>query len=109
MAQLVLHGDALAMTGLVLDGLLAFSFLALTLRFASLWLGGAMLLQAAQFSLHAYYYVLQREHDLLFAVVNNVVSWGLVWCILSGVAAAWRERARGPAPKLERPSQSPAP
>lgn len=74
---------------LCVDGLLAVTFLALTLRFATWWLGAAMLLQAVQFSLHAYYYVSGRPHDLAFAVVNNVVSWGVVFSILTGVFAFW--------------------
>mgnify|MGYP000993846615 CR=1 FL=1 len=48
-----------------LDGALGLVFLALAVRYTSLWLGGAMLLQAAQFSLHAYYLVLDRHVDLL--------------------------------------------
>jgi hypothetical protein len=93
-AQQVVGNAAFAMPALILDGLLAFTFLALTLRFATPWLGVAMLLQAAQFSLHAYYFVVKREPDLLFAVVNNVVSWGLLASILSGVALAWRAQVR---------------
>ena len=75
---------------LVLDGIVGLVFLALALRFTSLWLGGAMLLQAAQFSLHAYYFVVGRQVDLLFAVVNNVVSWGVLLAILIGTIVTWR-------------------
>jgi len=73
-----------------LDGALGLVFLALAVRYTSLWLGGAMLLQAAQFSLHAYYLVLDRHVDLLFAVVNNVVSWGVLLAILFGTLVTWR-------------------
>ncbi|WP_374343552.1 hypothetical protein [Phenylobacterium sp.] len=73
-----------------LDGALGLVFLALAVRYTSLWLGGAMLLQAAQFSLHAYYLVLERHVDLLFAVVNNVVSWGVLLAILIGTLVTWR-------------------
>lgn len=94
LVQRNLSGEALATASLIIDGLLAVSFLALAVRFAKVWLGAAMLLQAAQFSLHAYYYVTEREHDLLFAIVNNVVSWGVLTAIVSGVAAAWWTDAR---------------
>lgn len=78
-------------TGLLaIDGLLGLVFLALAVRFTSLWLGGAMLLQAVQFSLHAYYLVVGRKVDLLFAVVNNVVSWGVLLAILVGTLVTWR-------------------
>lgn len=94
LAQRTLAGEALSMASLVIDGLLALSFLALAVRFARAWLGVAMLLQAAQFSLHAYYYVLERPHDLLFMAVNNLVSWGVLACIAGGVAATWWTRVR---------------
>ncbi|MCC7266445.1 MAG: hypothetical protein IT546_03780 [Caulobacteraceae bacterium] len=79
---------------LVLDALLAFGFLALALIFASLWLGGAMLFQAAQFSLHAFYMVTGREHDLLYVVVNNVNTIGVLGMILIGTLASWRRRVQ---------------
>lgn len=86
--------DGFGLSLLVIDGLLGLVFLALAVRYTSLWLGGAMLLQAAQFSLHAFYYVGARPMDLLFAVVNNTVSWGVLACILAGTIAAWRGAGR---------------
>jgi hypothetical protein len=79
---------------LVIDILLGVGFLILAIRFTSLWLGGAMLLQAVQFSLHAYYLVSNRPNDRLFAIVNNVESWGVLACILAGVATTWIQRSR---------------
>lgn len=79
---------------LVLDGLLGIGFLALAIRYTSLWLGAAMLLQAAQFSLHAFYYVTAKTFDLLFAVVNNVVSWGILIAIVAGTFASWVQTRR---------------
>jgi hypothetical protein len=85
---------------LVIDGLLGVGLLGLAIRYTSLWLGAAMLLQAAQFSLHAFYYVTAKSFDLLFAVVNNVVSWGILIAIVAGTFASWaqtRRAARAPA------------
>lgn len=79
---------------LSLDGLVGVVFLVLAVRYTSLWLGGAMLLQGVQFSLHAFYDVTHRPFDRLFAVVNNVVSWGVLACILAGTIAAWRGARR---------------
>jgi len=76
------------------DGLLAMGFLLLALRYASVWLGGAMLLQAVQFSLHAYYFVAERTHDRLYSIINNIDSLGVLACILFGAVLAWRKRAR---------------
>ena len=90
LVQLLLSPSDLAMASLCADGLLAFTFLGLTLRFASLWLGAAMLLEAAQFALHAFLYVTERPFDMLFAIVNNVVSWGVIWAILFGIFGSWR-------------------
>jgi hypothetical protein len=85
---------------LVIDGLLGVGLLVLAIRYTSLWLGAAMLLQAAQFSLHAFYYVTAKSFDLLFAVVNNVVSWGILIAIVAGTFASWtqaRRASRAPA------------
>lgn len=85
---------------LVIDGLLGVGLLGLAIRYTSLWLGAAMLLQAAQFSLHAFYYVTAKSFDLLFAVVNNVVSWGILIAIVAGTFASWmqtRRAAKAPA------------
>ncbi len=75
------------------DGGLAIAFLFLSLRYLSPWLGVAMMLQAGQFSLHAYYLVGERSHDRLYAVVNNVNTLGVLACILVGTLIAWRRRA----------------
>lgn len=86
----VMRQEHIGLILLGLDGALGLVFLALAVRYTSLWLGGAMLLQAAQFSLHAYYLVLDRQVDLLFAVVNNVVSWGVLLAIFLGTFVTWR-------------------
>src|ERR1700743_2360201 len=48
---------------LIIDFVCAVTFLLLAVRYASLWLGAAMIFQAAQFSLHAYYLVMALPHD----------------------------------------------
>src|SRR5579863_7713286 len=48
---------------LSVDFACAVVLLVLAVRFANLWIGAAMLFQAAQFSLHAYYLVMERPHD----------------------------------------------
>jgi len=96
----LLPTSAYASATLVVDLLTATIFLVLALRYASLWLGVAMLLLAAQFSLHAFYFVTERPADLLWATVNNTVSWGVVWVIVVGVAMSWRRRTRAAAELL---------
>jgi hypothetical protein len=92
--QLILPKDARALASLLCEGVYGFAFLALALRYASPWLGGAMLLQAIQFSLHAYYIVGELPHDDTYRIVNNLNSAGVLICILLGIFAAWRRRAR---------------
>ncbi|MET3667014.1 hypothetical protein [Caulobacter sp. 1776] len=77
---------------LALDGVLALGLLLLALRHTTRWLGVAVLLQGVQFSLHAYYLVAARRYDNLFVMVNNLVSLGVLICLLAGVALAWRSR-----------------
>jgi hypothetical protein len=77
---------------LVIDFVCAVTFLLLAVRYASLWLGAAMIFQAAQFSLHAYYLVMELPHDLLHAWINNADDWGIMVSIVVGVVLAIRRR-----------------
>jgi hypothetical protein len=79
---------------LVIDGLAALALLAVVLIYGSLWLGGAMLLYAAQFSLYAFYFVTERPNDRLHAIVNNADFMGITFFLVFGTAMAWRARAR---------------
>lgn len=80
---------------LALDGFVGGGFLLLALRYASFWLGGALLLQAIQFSLHAYYFVTGARRDNTYALINNLDSAGVLLCILLGALIAWRRRVAG--------------
>ena len=77
---------------LAVDFVCAVIFLLLAVRYANLWLGAAMLFQAAQFSLHAYYLVMEMPHDLLHAWINNTDDWGILTSIVAGVVLAMRRR-----------------
>jgi hypothetical protein len=76
------------------EAALAMAFLFLALRYTSVWLGVAMLLQAVQFSLHAYYLVAERPHDRLYSTINNIDTLGVLICILAGAMLAWRRRGQ---------------
>jgi hypothetical protein len=78
---------------LVIDGMAALALLAVVLIYGSLWLGGAMLLYAAQFSLYAYYFVAEKPNDRFHAIVNNCDFIGITACLIIGTAVAWRRRA----------------
>lgn len=91
----LIHGKELVQgLYLALDGLMALGLLMLALRHATRWLGIAVLLQGVQFSLHAYYLVGARRYDNIYILVNNLVSTGVLICILVGTFLAWRRRDR---------------
>ena len=92
--QMILPPRPEAIALLLSEGLYSLAFLMLALRYTSPWLGGAMLLQATQFGLHAYYIVAERKHDLTYGIVNNLNSAGVLVCILFGIFASGRRRAR---------------
>ena len=77
---------------LTLDGLTALGLLVIAVRYASFWLGGAMLLYAAQFSLHAFYMVTSRSVDLTHMRINNVNFLGISICLAVGTIVGWRRR-----------------
>lgn len=80
---------------LMMDGVAALAFLWIALRRAAAWMGVIMLLYAVQFGLHAYYLAVERDQaDYLHAVINNANNSAIVFCLILGSAAAWRQRAR---------------
>ena len=86
-----LHLDAIhSLLQLAGEGAIGLGFLMLALRYTSAWLGGAMILQAVQFSLHAYYLIAAKPHDYLYALVNNVDTLAVLACLLTGTLIAWR-------------------
>jgi hypothetical protein len=85
-----LHPDAISFLLLAGEGAMGMGFLMLALRYTSAWLGGAMIFQAVQFSLHAYYLIAAKPHDYLYAVVNNVDTLAVLACILTGTVITWR-------------------
>ena len=92
--QISLRGQPEALALLLSEGLYSLAFLMLALRYTSPWLGGAMLLQAMQFGLHAYYIVAERRHDLTYGLVNNFNTIGVLLCILFGIFASARRKSR---------------
>ncbi|HWA63715.1 MAG TPA: hypothetical protein VG939_20230 [Caulobacteraceae bacterium] len=93
----MLDQDVQPVALLVVDASLAAGFLFLAIRFASLWLGAAMLMQAVQFCLHAYYLVAELPHDWNYARINNIDTTGINLVIIAGTVISWRRRR-----KLER-------
>lgn len=84
--------EAKAIYQLIGDGLTAIGLLAIAVRYASMWLGVALLFQAAQFSLHSFYFVTNRPHDALQIFINNTNLFAILACLTAGSLIAWRER-----------------
>lgn len=89
---LVAAGAELQIMFLLIDCGLALVFLALAVRYASLFLGAAMILQGAQFSMHAYFMVTERQMDDAYALANNVISWLVLACIAVATVVYWSKR-----------------
>jgi hypothetical protein len=93
-----LPSEVFLVAQMVGDALVALGLLVLAVRYASLWLGGAMLLYAAQFTLHSFYFVTQRPNDLFHATMNNINFLGVIFCVGVGAVTAMRRRLRARAP-----------
>lgn len=98
LVDLVTPDSALPILRLASDGLTAVGLLVIALAYGSLWIGGVMLLYAAQFTLYSYYFVTERPPDLFQAMVNNIDFLLIHLCLVIGTLVAWRRRvvaARG--------------
>lgn len=92
-ADSLIPADARLVGRLVSDGLVALGFLVISIRYASLWLGGALIAQAVQFSLQAFYFVTERDHDAPYAVVNNLNTVAVLAFLVAGTIAYQRRLA----------------
>jgi hypothetical protein len=91
-SRMVLQQHVGEVVQLAVDFVWAIGLLMLVVRFAHRWLGVTMLLQAVQFSLHAYYLVMERPLDHIHAWVNNLDTLGISLSIIAGTVLAWRRR-----------------
>lgn len=80
---------------LAIDFSLSCGFLWLALKHSNLWLGSAMIIQAAELGLHALFLSDDNPGDGFHAVLLTVISWLLLACLLVGTLVSWRKRARG--------------
>jgi hypothetical protein len=91
-SRIVLQRHVGEVVQLTVDFVWAIGLLMLVVRFAHRWLGVTMLLQAVQFSLHAYYLVMERPTDHIHAWINNLDTMGISLSIIAGTVLAWRRR-----------------
>lgn len=93
-AQAFTHEDIPLLPVLSIDFILACGFLWLALKHSSLWLGLAMLSQAAEFGLHALALSDDSPSRGTYVLVLATVSWLLLVFLLTGTLSSWRRRAR---------------
>jgi hypothetical protein len=76
---------------LLIDGVMAISFLMLALRYGYLWIALMMAAMAGYFSIHAYYLAMTMPLDRTFAMANNLATAVALLSIAIGV---WTSRRR---------------
>lgn len=92
--QALLHESLGTLPILIADGVLAVGFLILAIRYASLWLGAAMLLQGMGFTMHSALLLGVVKPDYAYYAAMNVMSLGVLLSIILGTAYAWAVRRR---------------
>jgi hypothetical protein len=79
---------------LSLDGVTAIALLLVLLRFGRAWLGVAMLLYAAQFTLQSVYLVAELKKDYLHVLLNNLNFVAIHLSLVVGTTQHWFRSAR---------------
>lgn len=93
-AQTVTHESIPLVPLLAIDFILACGFLWLALKYSSLWLGLAMLAQAAELGLHAMFLSDESPGHGVHVLVLTLVSWLLLAFLFVGTLSSWRRRVR---------------
>ena len=75
-----------------IDFALASGLLFIALRFSSVWLGGAMLLQSVALCLQAFDFVGDGPSIPAHYLINDLLSYAMVACLIAGLAGSWRLR-----------------
>lgn len=89
-SQLVSNGNE-GNVLLFIDGLMAFGFLALALKYGYLWIALLMGAMAGYFSIHAYYLAMSIPLDRKFAIASNLATGVALLSLAIGV---WTSRNR---------------
>ena len=95
--QAMAKAYVLPLVFLASDAVLAVGLLFLAIRFSSLWLGAAMLLQAIGLSLHAAYFAADKSDINVYALWlyiagKNAASGAMLLVILAATIASMRRR-----------------
>ena len=77
------------------DFALAMGLLIIAVRYTSLWLGGAMLLQSIALCSYGLAVTGDGLQNRSYIALNNILSFLMLACILAGTVASWRKRVAG--------------
>ena len=77
-----------------MDFALAVGLLVVALRYTSLWLGGAMLVQSLNLCLESIWLDGDSYDYQIQDILNNVLTVAMMFCIFAGTAASWRRRIK---------------
>ncbi|WP_293677533.1 hypothetical protein [uncultured Phenylobacterium sp.] len=94
------RGQTPLLVQLTVDGASAVALLLILLRFGRPWLGVAMLLYAAQFTLQSIYLVLEINKNYWHFVVNNVNFVAIHLALAFGTAQHWIQTRRAKSAKI---------
>ena len=78
--------------GLAIDAVTALGLLPVAIRYPRGWVGVVMILYGLQFSLHAWYAVMNKPRDMLHVQLNNINFMSINACLAIGAVMAWRRR-----------------
>jgi hypothetical protein len=76
------------------DGILATALLFISIQYASLWLGGAMLVQSSAFALHAWYLTEQPVDRTSYLLAVSLLSYTVLLLLLMATLTRWIGRVR---------------
>lgn len=91
-AQLAFGARAPTLPVFIADGVLATAFLGLAIRYASPWLGAAMLLQSASFFVHAEHLANGALSTTDYVRAINGLSYAVLLTLLGATIVTWRRR-----------------
>ena len=83
-----------------IDFALASGLLFIALRYSSFWLGGAMILQSIALCLQAFDFVGDGPSIPAHYVMNDLLSYAMVACLVAGLVGSWQRRKPRGAPKV---------
>lgn len=94
LAQLIVDADTLPLVVLCVDGILATALLFISIQYASLWLGSAMLVQSTTFGMHAWFLTTEQADPHGYYAAINALSFLLTLLFIGSTTSRVIKRMR---------------